>query len=96
MYIAIRRYQGVTGSTEEIARRGEQVVSIFQQVSGFIGWYLLEAGGGNWATVSIFEDQAGAEESSRVAANFIRQNLAEFFPNPPEITMGEVVLHGQR
>ena len=96
MYITIRRYSGVSGSRDEIVQRGQPVVAIFQQARGFVGWYLLEAGGGNWATVSIFEDQAGAEESTRIAADFIRQNLAQHFPNPPEITMGEVVLHGTR
>ncbi len=56
-----------------------------------MAYYVVDAGAGEIATVSVFEDQAGAEESVRMAADFIRQNLAALLPNPPEITAGEVV-----
>jgi hypothetical protein len=42
------------------------------------------------ATVSVFDDQAGAEESTRMAADWIRQNMPSLIPNPPEVLEGEV------
>ena len=53
----------------------------------------MNVGAGEIAIVSVFEDQAGSEESIRTAADWIRQNLAALLPNPPEITAGEVVTH---
>ena len=53
----------------------------------------MNVGAGEIAIVSVFEDQAGSEESIRAAADWIRQDLAALLPNPPEITAGEVVTH---
>ena len=56
-------------------------------------YYALDNGEGVLATVSVFEDRAGAEESINMAADYIRQNMASLMPNPPEITAGEVGAH---
>jgi hypothetical protein len=42
----------------------------------------------------VFRDQAGAEQSSAAAADWVRENLAPLLPNPPQITAGDVVAHG--
>ena len=92
MHAAIRRYQVDPGSVDEIIRRvNEGLVPRIKEVSGFQAYYAVVAGDGRLATVSVFEDRAGAEESSRVAADWIRQNMASLFPNPPEVLQGEVV-----
>jgi len=94
MHTAIRQYQVDPGSVDEITRGvNEDFLPLIKDVSGFQAYYALDAGGGRIATVSVFEDRAGAEESSRVAADWIRQNMASLFPNPPEVLEGEVVAH---
>ena len=94
MHTAIRQYQVDPGSVEEITRGvNEGLLPLIKDVSGFQAYYALDAGGGRIASVSVFEDRAGAEESSRVAADWIRQNMASLFPNPPEVLEGEVVAH---
>lgn len=55
-----------------------------------MAYYALSAGCGEIATVSVFEDEAGAEESARMAAEWVRQNLAALLPDPPEVTAAEV------
>jgi hypothetical protein len=47
-------------------------------------------GRGPVVSVSIFEDRAGAEESNRIAAEWVGHNLAAMLPNPPEVIVGEV------
>ena len=91
MHAAIRQYQVDPGSVDEI-RRGinEGFLPIIKDASGFQAYYALDAGGGRLATVSVFDDQAGAEESIRMAADWIRQNMASLLPNPPEVLEGEV------
>jgi hypothetical protein len=44
-------------------------------------------------SISLFADQAGAEESTRRAADWVQQNLADFFAGPPTVTTGSVWLH---
>ena len=94
MHTEIRQYQVDPGSVDEIIRGvNEDFLPLIKDVSGFQAYYALDAGGGRIASVSVFEDRAGAEESSRVAADWIRQNMASLFPNPPEVMEGEVVAH---
>jgi hypothetical protein len=92
MHVAIRRYQMDPASFDEVNRQvNEGFIPIIKDADGFLAYYVVDAGAGEIATVSVFEDQAGAEESVRMAADFIRQNLAPLLPTPPEITAGEVV-----
>jgi hypothetical protein len=42
----------------------------------------------------VFQNEAGAEESNRLAADWVRQNLVELVETPPDTTAGEV--HVQR
>ena len=96
MHAAIRQYRVAPGSVDEemIRRINEGFLPIIQEASGFRAYYALDAGDGRFATVSVFEDRAGAEESTRMAADWIRENMASLFPEPPEVLQGEVVSHG--
>jgi hypothetical protein len=91
MHAATRIYQVDPGSVDEF-RRGvnEGFLPIIKDVYGFQAYYAIDAGGGRMATVSVFEDRAGAEESTRMAADWIRQNMPSLIPNPPEVLEGEV------
>ena len=94
MHVVIRRYRTDPGSVGEIMRHvNEGFIPIIKDAQGFLAYYALNAGAGEIATVSVFEDQAGAEESIKMAADWVRQNLAALLPNPPEITAGEVEAH---
>jgi hypothetical protein len=50
-------------------------------------------GGGVMISTSIFENQSGAEESTKRAADYVREKMASLLPKPPQITAGEVVAH---
>jgi hypothetical protein len=91
MHTSIRIYQVDPGSVDEF-RRGvsEGFLPIIKDASGFQAYYALDAGGGRFASVSVFEDRAGAEESTRMAADWVRQNMPSLLPNPPEVLQGEV------
>ncbi|MCL4298638.1 MAG: hypothetical protein KJ077_23070 [Anaerolineae bacterium] len=97
MYASIRRYQMEPGSVDELMRRvNEGFVPIISQAPGFMAYYAVNGGGGVVASISVFESQAGAEESNRLAADWVKQNLAVLLPTPPEITAGEVGVHQTR
>jgi hypothetical protein len=65
---------------------------IVRQVPGYLEYFLVETSEGV-LSISVFTDQAGAEESTRRAADWVQQNLAGFFAGPPVVTTGSVWLH---
>ena len=95
MHATIRRYEGLS-SVEEVARRLEEggFVRLLEGIGGFVAYYLIDAGDGKLASVTVFEDQAGAEESNRIASQFVSDQLSDLGMNPPEVTAGEAVLQG--
>lgn len=90
MYISIRKYK-VT-SADELAKRVKAgFLPIISKGPGFIAYYVLNAGNDVSASVSIFETQAGAEESNKMAADWVSKNIAGLVTGgAPEITAGEV------
>ncbi|KUM97842.1 hypothetical protein AQI95_41695 [Streptomyces yokosukanensis] len=94
MYAVVRRYEGVTDPVEAGRRVSEGFVPLLRQVRGFVAYYWVDAGDGVMLSTSVYEDQAGADESVDRAADFVRDNLASLLPNPPQVTAGQVVAAG--
>ena len=94
MYAAIRRYHTDPDSVDEVARRvNEEFVDIISDMPGFVAYFVLNAGQGEIGSVSVFEDQKSAEESNPRAEVWVRQNLSDLLPTPPEFAAGEVVAY---
>ncbi len=94
MYASIRRYKVRRGAEAEVVQRAnERFVPIISEASGFVAYYIVDAGNGVLATISIFQDRAGLEESNAIAAEWVEEHLASLLPNPPTITAGEVKVH---
>jgi hypothetical protein len=94
MYVSVRWYETDPAVVDEAMRRvGEGFAPLISKAPGFIAYYALDAGGGVVVSISIFTDQAGAEESNTVAAEWVMENLASLVLDPPEITAGEVKVH---
>jgi hypothetical protein len=69
-------------------------VPSLSELPGFSGYYLIEAGNGVMSSIGFFDTSAQADESTRLASNWVRENKLETaLPNPPKITSGEVVAH---
>lgn len=93
MYATIRRYR--TPEPEEIRRRVEVgFLPILRKQPGFVSYDLLHAGNGVMVSVTVFESRQGAEDSNRMAAEWIAENVAPLVHGRPDITQGEVVVHG--
>ena len=93
MYATVRRYEGVTDPSEAGRRVNEGFVPLISKVPGFVAYYWVDAGGGVMISTSIFENQSGAEESTKRAADYVREKMASLLPKPPQITAGEVIAH---
>jgi hypothetical protein len=96
MHATVRRYEGVDENrTDELTKKiDESLMPRLSKLPGFSGYYLIESGKGVFSSISVFETPTQGEESSRVAASWLReQNLETVFPNPPQVTGGEVIAH---
>jgi hypothetical protein len=96
MHATVRRYEGVDKSrTDELTKRvGESLLPRLSKLPGFSGYYLIEAGEGVMRSISFFDTSAQADESTRVAATWVRdEKLETALPNPPKISGGEVIVH---
>jgi hypothetical protein len=96
MHATIRRYEGIDQSrTDELVKNvGEKLLPRLSKLPGFSGYYLIEAGNGVMSSVGFFDTSAQADESTRVAATWARdEKLESVIPNPPKITGGEVIMH---
>jgi hypothetical protein len=91
MYVAVRRYEGMTDPQRvaQVAREG--FVPIISEMPGFVAYYLVDAGDGVSLSTSVFEHKEAEEQSNFRAGQFVAENLAPLMPNPPQVTAGEVV-----
>jgi hypothetical protein len=94
MYTAVRKYKTTPGAVSKLIQRVQEgFVPIISQVPGFVAYYALDTGNDTVASISVFDDQAGADASTRQAADWVKQNLADLVQGTPEITAGEVLIY---
>ena len=96
MHATVRRYEGVDQNrTDELTKKvDETLLPRLSNLPGFEGYYLIEAGNGVMSSIGLFDTSAHADESTRVAADWVREEKLETaLPNPPKITDGEVIVH---
>jgi hypothetical protein len=96
MFAAIRRYEAIdqNRTTELVKKTEDTLLPRLSELPGFNGYYLIEADNGVFSSVGIFDTAADADASTRVAADWVRQEKLETaLPNPPKVTSGEVVVH---
>ena len=99
MYATIRRYEAIDQSrTSELVKKADDgLVPTLSELPGFHGYYLIEAGNGVMSSIGFFDTSEQADESTRVASNWVREEKLETaLPNAPKITSGDVVVHKTR
>jgi hypothetical protein len=93
MYVAVRRYEGVTNPSEAGRIVDEGFVPIISGMPGFVAYYWVDAGDGVMISTSVFEHKDAEEQSTFMAGEFVAEHLEPLMPNPPQITAGEVVAY---
>jgi hypothetical protein len=94
MHATIRRYEGVdtTRINDVVSRVDETFVPQIRELSGFAGYFLMEADNGVLSSISLFETSEQADESNKLVKNWIsEENFTKAIPNAPKITSGKVV-----
>ena len=87
------RYREETAQAIDLASRpgfGDDIQRLIRGIPGFIAYNLVRCEGGGFS-MSVFDDRKGAEESVRIARDYVREN----FPDvgvAPQVFEGEAVI----
>jgi hypothetical protein len=91
MFATVRIYATGGEFADALVENADELEQTLVEIAGFNAYYLIRTDEGV-ASVSIYEDEAGAEESTRVAAAWVAENLPDLQVSPPQVRTGEVVL----
>jgi len=97
MYAIIRRYSLKTAqnqkTVDDLKRRlDEGFLPKVQDVQGFHGYYAMNVGGKGLVTITVCDDKAGADESTRRAAEFVKNDPLKDQLGSPEIIEGDLLI----
>jgi hypothetical protein len=93
MYAVVRTYsrQGASELFDQLEQRNEEVNDLIGGVPGFVSYTAFRSGEGG-STVTVCQDKTGTDESSRRAAEWVKEHVGAT-ANPPVITEGSTVVH---
>jgi len=92
MYATMRYYHGNSALADALVENEGEVKSLIGGIDGFEAYYLIRIADGSTVSISVFESQSGAEESNRVAAEWLAENLPDLAVSPPMVSAGEVLI----
>jgi len=91
MYATVRRYENAGALADAMTSKREDVQKLISEVPGFVT-YCATREGDTITTVSIYNDKAGCDESTRLAGGWVRENVKPL-PGAPDISGGEVFIN---
>ena len=95
MYALIREYKGLDANTRETATKkaNSELRPILTKKPGFVSYELIRPDNKDdmVTSISVFDTKAHAEESGRVAEEWVRTNLPPM--TKPTLVTGELVAH---
>jgi hypothetical protein len=92
MFVVIRRYSAGARADEVARRVGEGLVPILKGLPGFRTYYAFVGEDGRPVSVSIVDGRAAAVVANDRVREWVAANMADLVPEPPEITMGEMLV----
>jgi hypothetical protein len=94
MFAVVRHYHFDKENGDKIdSLIQEGFVPLLKKAKGFIRYYWLDTGEGEGASLGVFNDKEGADESIRLAADFVKQHMASLLVQKPEVIEGPVKAH---
>ena len=92
MFVVIRRY-ALGARAGEVARRvGEGLIPILTKLPWFRAYHCFVGEDGRPVSVSIVDSRAAAVVANDRAREWVAANMADLLPDPPEVTMGEMLV----
>jgi hypothetical protein len=91
-HVVIRRWSGAAQLISEMERRKDEVEQLIRQAPGFGAYYAVRSGSDRLTTITVCDDKAGTDESSRLAREWVQKNVSGVSMSPPEVTDGEAFI----
>jgi hypothetical protein len=91
MYATVRRYENAGALADAMSAKRDDVQKLISEVPGFVNYYATREGDAI-TTVSIYNDKAGCDESTRLAREWVRENVQGHI-TPPEVSGGDVYIN---
>lgn len=91
MHAVVRRYTGVSSLIDELASRQGEVQKLLGDIPGFNAYYAVKDGDA-LTTITVCEDAAGTDQSTSVAAQWVKENLPDLTGSPPNVNEGDVFI----
>jgi hypothetical protein len=91
MYATIRRYKNARALSDAMSSKKDEVKQVISGVPGFVSYYATREGD-TMTSVSVYNDKAGSDESTRRAREWVAENVKSAV-GAPEISGGEVFLN---
>lgn len=93
MYAVVRKYsgQGAKELFDLLEQRKADVESAIRAVPGLRAYSMLRTADGG-ISVTVCQEKAGADESLRVARDWIKSNAPGLTARPPEVSEGTVIV----
>ena len=95
MHVVTRSYSGKGAKelVDVLEKNKADVEKLIRSISGFVGYWSCTADGG--FSVSVFQDKAGADESVKVARDWIGKNASNTGVGAPTVSEGTVIIHAK-
>ena len=92
MYAVVRHYtgQGASQLFDALEGKKEEVEGVIRAVPGLVSYTMIRTGDGGMS-VTVCQDKAGADESVRLAREWISQNIT-VSTDPPTISEGNTIV----
>ena len=93
MHAVVRTYSGdgATQLFDVLETQKADVEAALRKVPGLVSYTLLRQGDGGMS-VTVCTDKAGADESLKVAREWIQKNATNVQASPPDVTEGSVII----
>jgi hypothetical protein len=90
MHATIRRWNGASALINAMESRLPEVETLISSSPGFVSYHAVRSGD-SLVTITVCQDKAGTDESTRMAAQWVRENLPAdaLVGLTPEISDGE-------
>jgi hypothetical protein len=93
MHAVIRRWNNSSALIDEMVQRAGEVESVISKSPGFVAYHAVRSGD-MLISLTICEDKTGTDESSRLAAEWVKEHLPkESQLRPAEIIDGEAFVN---
>jgi hypothetical protein len=95
MHASVRRYR--TRDTDALERKVEdEFVDQVKKIDGFVGYYVIDGGDGDVASVTVCETAGALQQITKLAGDWVRESLGDLVDGQPDVVAGEVRVRAER